>query len=308
MISQIYHLSRVTSHLLPKVYMKIDKFRVGEFSKVDLDDHPTDYTGDYKDKDEAVDDLKKNLERMAELQDVLYAQNVHALLIVIQAMDAAGKDSVIKHVMTGINPQGCRVTSFKQPSAEELDHDFLWRSQVVLPGRGMIGIFNRSHYEEVIVVRVHPEYLAAERLPTSPETDKDFWKRRCQQIRDWEEMLTANGTHVIKFFLHVSKDEQKKRFLGRIEQPDKNWKFNVDDAKERQLWDKYMKAYTQAIELTSTEKSPWYIIPADKKWFTRLAVSEIIIKKLESMDLKYPEVTDKMKADLREAKELLESE
>jgi len=288
--------------------MKIDKFRVGEFSKVDLDDHPTDYTGDYKDKDEAADDLKQNLERMAELQDVLYAQNVHALLIVIQAMDAAGKDSVIKHVMTGINPQGCRVTSFKQPSAEELDHDFLWRSQVALPGRGMIGIFNRSHYEEVIVVRVHPEYLAAERLPTSPETDKDFWKKRCQQIRDWEEMLTANGTHVIKFFLHVSKDEQKKRFLDRIEQPDKNWKFNVDDAKERQLWDKYMKAYTQAIELTSTEKSPWYIIPADKKWFTRLAVSEIIVDKLKSLDLAYPEVTDAMKADLAEAKRLLESE
>jgi PPK2 family polyphosphate:nucleotide phosphotransferase len=288
--------------------MKTDKFLVPEFSKVDLDQHPTDYTGDYKDKDEAADDLKKNLERMAELQDVLYAQNVHALLIVIQAMDAAGKDSVIKHVMTGINPQGCRVTSFKQPSAEELDHDFLWRSQVALPGRGMIGIFNRSHYEEVIVVRVHPEYLAAERLPTSPETDKDFWKKRCQQIRDWEEMLTANGTHVIKFFLHVSKDEQRKRFLDRIEEPDKNWKFNAGDAKERQLWDKYMKAYTQAIELTSTENSPWYIIPADKKWFTRLAVSEIIVKKLESMDLKYPEVTDAMKTDLREAKELLESE
>src|SRR6476646_4512343 len=155
--------------------MNIDKFLVPEFGKVDLDDHPTDYTGDYNDKDEAVDDLKKNLERMAELQDVLYAQKVHALLIVIQAMDAAGKDSVIKHVMTGINPQGCQVTSFKQPSAEELDHDFLWRSQVALPGRGMIGIFNRSHYEEVLVVRVHPEYLTAERLPTSPDTDKDFW-------------------------------------------------------------------------------------------------------------------------------------
>jgi PPK2 family polyphosphate:nucleotide phosphotransferase len=288
--------------------MKIDKFLVKEFDKVDLDDYPTDSTGDYKDKTEAVDDLAKNIERIGDLQDVLYAQNVHALLIVIQAMDAAGKDSVIKHVMTGINPQGCRVTSFKQPSEEELDHDFLWRSQLALPGRGMIGIFNRSHYEEVLVVRVHPEYLNAERLPTSPDQDKDFWKKRCQQIRDWEDMLSANGTKVIKFFLHVSKDEQKKRFLDRIEQPDKNWKFNSGDAKERALWDKYMKAYTDAMEMTSTKNSPWYIIPADKKWFTRLAVSEVIVKTLDSMDLKYPEVGDAERADLAEARKMLESE
>jgi PPK2 family polyphosphate:nucleotide phosphotransferase len=288
--------------------MKTDKFLVPEFGKVDLKDHSTDYTGDYKDKEDAVDDLAKNIEKIAELQDVLYAQNVHALLIVIQAMDAAGKDSVIKHVMSGINPQGCQVTSFKQPSAAELKHDFLWRSQLALPGRGMIGIFNRSHYEEVIVVRVHPEYLGAQRLPTSPDKDKDFWKKRCQQIRDWEDMLAANGTHVIKFFLHVSKDEQKKRFLDRIEEPDKNWKFNSGDAKERALWDKYMKAYADAMELTSTENSPWYIIPADKKWFTRLAVSEVIVDRLKSLDLKYPDVTDAMKADLAEAKRTLESE
>ncbi|MFL6373595.1 MAG: polyphosphate kinase 2 family protein [Pyrinomonadaceae bacterium] len=288
--------------------MKIDKFRVKEFSKVDLKDHPTDYTGDYNDKDEAVDDLNKNLDRLAELQDVLYAQHVHALLIVIQAMDAAGKDSVIKHVMTGVNPQGCSVTSFKQPSAVELDHDFLWRSQVALPGRGMLGIFNRSHYEEVLVVRVHPEYLDGERLSTTPDKDKDFWKKRCQQIRDWEDMLAANGTHVIKFFLHVSRDEQKKRFLARIDEPDKNWKFNAGDASERALWDKYMKAYTEAMGLTSTENSPWYIIPADKKWFTRLAVSEIIVKRLESLDLKYPEVSDAVRAELAEAKRVLESE
>jgi PPK2 family polyphosphate:nucleotide phosphotransferase len=288
--------------------MKIDKFLVKEFDKVDLDDHPTDYTGDYKDKTEAADDLAKNIEKIGELQNVLYAQRVHALLIVIQAMDAAGKDSLIKHVMTGINPQGCRVTSFKQPSLEELDHDFLWRSQVALPGRGMIGIFNRSHYEEVIVVRVHPGYLEAERLPTGPDKDKDFWKKRFQQIRDWEEMLGANGTHVIKFFLHVSRDEQKKRFLERIDRADKNWKFNSGDAKERALWDKYMDAYCDAMEHTSTKKAPWYIIPADKKWFTRLAVSEIIVDKLKSLDLKYPEVTDAMKADLVEAKKMLESE
>ncbi|HTH51681.1 MAG TPA: polyphosphate kinase 2 family protein [Pyrinomonadaceae bacterium] len=288
--------------------MKIDKFLVPEFGEVDLADHPTDYTGDYKDKDEAVDDLAKNIAKMSELQDVLYAQNSQALLIIIQAMDAAGKDSVIEHVMTGVNPQGCQVTSFKQPSIEELDHDYLWRCQRALPGRGMIGIFNRSHYEEVLVVKVHPQYLAGQRLPTGPDTDKQFWKKRYQQIRDWEDMLHANGTHVIKFFLHVSKDEQKKRFLARIEEPDKNWKFSSGDAKERKYWDDYMAAYSEAMESTSTENNPWYIIPADKKWFTRLAVSEIIVDKLKSMDLKYPELSDAEKADLAEAKKMLESE
>jgi len=288
--------------------MKIDKFRVPEFGKVDLDDHPTDYTGDFKDKDAAAADLAQNIVRLTELQDVLYAQNIHSLLIVIQAMDAAGKDSVIKHVMSGVNPQGCQVTPFKQPSAEELDHDYLWRCQKALPGRGMIGIFNRSHYEEVIVVKVHPEYLAGQRLPTSPETDKQFWKKRYQQIRDWEDMLTANGTCVVKFFLHVSKEQQKKRFLDRIDQPDKNWKFSSGDAKERAHWEEYMDAYSEAIEHTSTNTAPWYIIPADKKWFTRLAVSEVIVKTLEGMDLKYPEISDAEKADLATAKQLLESE
>ena len=288
--------------------MKTDKFLVPEFGKVDLKDHPTDYTGDYKDKSEARDDLAKNIEKMAELQDVLYAQNVHSLLVVIQAMDAAGKDSVIKHVMSGVNPQGCQVKAFKVPSAEERDHDFLWRSQLALPERGMIGIFNRSHYEEVLVVRVHKEFLESEQLPDKVKHDPDIWKKRFQQIRDWEDMLAANGTHVIKFFLHVSKDEQKQRFLDRIEQPDKNWKFNSGDAKERVLWKDYMDAYCDAMESTSTKQSPWYIIPADRKWFTRLAVSEIIVEKLKSLDLKYPELTDAMKADLAEAKELLESE
>jgi PPK2 family polyphosphate:nucleotide phosphotransferase len=288
--------------------MKTDKFLVPEFGKVDLKDHPTDYTGDYKDKSEAAADLAKNIEKMAKLQDVLYAQNIHSLLIVFQAMDAAGKDSVIKHVMSGVNPQGCQVKSFKVPSAEERDHDFLWRSQVALPERGMIGIFNRSHYEEVLVVRVHKAFLEAEQLPDDIKHDPDIWKKRFQQIRDWEDMLAANGTHVIKFFLHVSKDEQKKRFLERIERPDKNWKFNSTDAKERAFWKDYMAAYCDAMENTSTKKSPWYVIPADKKWFTRLAVSEVIVEKLESLDLKYPKVTDAMKADLVEAKDLLNSE
>ena len=288
--------------------MKTDKFLVPEFGKVDLKDHPTDYTGDYKDKSEARDDLAKNIEKMAELQDVLYAQNVHSLLVVIQAMDAAGKDSVIKHVMSGVNPQGCQVKAFKVPSAEERDHDFLWRSQLALPERGMIGIFNRSHYEEVLVGRVPKEFLETEQLPDKVKHDPDIWKKRFQQIRDWEDMLAANGTHVIKFFLHVSKDEQKQRFLDRIEQPDKNWKFNSGDAKERVLWKDYMDAYCDAIENTSTKQSPWYIIPADKKWFTRLAVSEIIVEKLKSLDLKYPELTDAMKADLAAAKTFLEAE
>ena len=288
--------------------MKIDKFLVPEFGKVDLDDHPTDYTGDYKDKDDAAGDLAKNIERMAELQDILYAQDVHALLIVIQAMDAAGKDSVIEHVMTGINPQGCSVTSFKQPSLEELDHDYLWRCQKALPGRGMIGIFNRSHYEEVIVVKVHPQYLAAQRLPSSPDSDKQFWKKRYQHIRDWEDMLSANGTTIVKFFLHVSKDEQKKRFLDRIEEPEKNWKFSAGDAKERAYWKDYMDAYTEAMENTSSDNAPWYIIPADKKWFTRLAVSEVIVQTLESMKLEYPPVGEAEKAALADAKAFLENE
>ena len=288
--------------------MNTDKFLVAEDSKVDLKDHPTDYTGDYKDKDQAKDALANNIERLVELQDVLYAQNIHALLIIFQAMDAAGKDSAIKHVMSGINPQGCQVTAFKAPSAEEMDHDFLWRCQKALPERGRIGIFNRSHYEEVLVVRVHPGILQGQALPDAVKKDKDLWKKRYKQIRDWEDHLTANGTHVIKFFLNVSKDTQKKRFLDRIDQPEKNWKFSAGDAKERALWDDYMNAYADAMSATSTKHSPWYVIPADKKWFTQLAISEIIVKKLESLDMKYPTVTEQHKAELVEAKKMLESE
>ena len=222
--------------------MKTDKFRIAEGSKVDLKDHSTGYSGDYTDKDEAVTDLAKNIEQLTKLQDVLYAQNVHALLLVFQAMDAAGKDSVIKHVMSGVNPQGCQVTSFKAPSAEELDHDFLWRCQLALPERGRIGIFNRSHYEEVLVVRVHPGILQGQQLPDEIKNDKDIWKKRFRHIRDWEDTLADNGTHVLKFFLNVSKDEQKKRFLERIDQPDKNWKFSAGDTKERALWKEYMSS------------------------------------------------------------------
>lgn len=289
-------------------FMNIDQFRITEGTKVDLKDHPTDFTDGFTDKKAAEVEVKENIKRMQDLQDTLYAQNTFALLIVIQAMDAAGKDSVIEHVMSGVNPQGCNVVSFKSPSAEEQDHDFLWRCQRNLPGRGMIGIFNRSHYEEVLVVRVHPEFLKGEQLPADIKSSPDIWNQRYNQIRNWENTLFENGTHVIKFFLHVSKDEQKKRFLDRIQEPDKNWKFSSKDVKERALWDDYMQAYADAISATSTERSPWYIIPADKKWFTRLAVSEVIVNKLESMGLSYPKLSEADMADLQEAKKMLESE
>ncbi len=286
----------------------IDRFRVAEGSKVELDNHPTDHSGGYTDKKMAVADLAKNIERLTDLQDILYAQNVHSLLIIFQAMDAAGKDGAIKHVMSGLNPQGCQVTSFKQPSTEEIDHDFLWRCQKALPERGRIGIFNRSHYEEVLVVRVHSGILQLQQLPDKVKNDKFIWKKRFRQIRDWEQHLTENGTHVLKFFLHVSKDEQKKRFLERIDIPEKNWKFSAGDAKERVFWDDYMNAYEDAMQETSTDHAPWYVIPADKKWFTRLAISEIIVRKLESLKMSYPVVSPERLVELQQAKKILEGE
>jgi PPK2 family polyphosphate:nucleotide phosphotransferase len=288
--------------------MKIDKFLVPEGAKLNLKKHPTDFTGDYTDKEQAVKDLQKNVEKLRALQDVLYAQDECSLLLIFQAMDAAGKDGAIEHVMSGVNPQGCHVVSFKQPSDEELSHDYLWRCAKNAPERGRIGIFNRSHYEEVLVVRVHPAILQNQHLPDSIAKDKNIWKKRFKQIRNFEEQLTENGTHVIKFFLNVSKDEQKKRFLARIDEKEKNWKFSMGDVKERALWNEYMNAYSEAMQVTSTQKAPWYIIPADKKWFTRLAVSEIIVKKLESMKLSYPKVTKEHEAELLEAKKVLEAE
>lgn len=288
--------------------MKLEKFFVREGSKVDLKKHPTDFTGDYTDKNEAVKDLQKNVGRLRQLQDVLYAQDVYSLLIIFQAMDAAGKDGAIEHVMSGVNPQGCHVVSFKQPSDEELSHDFLWRCAKNLPERGKIGIFNRSHYEEVLVVRVHPQILQSQHLPPEVKNDKGIWKKRFKQIRNFEDHLAENGTHILKFFLNVSKEEQKRRFLARIEEKNKNWKFSMGDVKERGLWADYMNAYKEAIEATSTEKSPWYIIPADKKWFTRLAVSEVIVQKMESLDLHYPKVTEEHEREIEEARKLLESE
>ncbi|MFZ1702593.1 MAG: polyphosphate kinase 2 family protein [Pyrinomonadaceae bacterium] len=288
--------------------MKIDKFVIKEGSKVDLKRHPTDFTGDYSEKKQAVKDLEKNVLRLRELQNVLYADDVYSVLIIFQAMDAAGKDGAIKHVMSGVNPQGCHVVSFKQPSSEELDHDYLWRCQKALPERGKIGIFNRSHYEELLIVRVHSGILQSQRLPADVKADKDIWNKRFTHIREWENHLYDNGIHVVKFFLNVSKEEQKERFLSRIDTPDKNWKFSMSDVKERAMWDDYMKCYKDLMEATSTEKSPWYVIPADKKWFTRLTVSEIIVKKLESLDLEYPVLTAEHMAELTEAKKMLESE
>jgi PPK2 family polyphosphate:nucleotide phosphotransferase len=288
--------------------MKIDKFRVREGARINLKNYKTDDTDGLKDKDEAKEALANNIKRMSELQDTLYAQDTKALLIIFQAMDAAGKDSAIEHVMSGVNPQGVQVTSFKQPSTEELDHDYLWRCAKNMPERGRIGIFNRSHYEEVLVVRVHAGILQAQHLSDDLKNDKNIWKQRFKQIRNYEEYLADNGTHIIKFFLHVSKEEQKKRFLARIDTPDKNWKFSSSDVKERAFWDDYMKAYKEAIENTSTDKAPWYIISADKKWFTRLAVSEIIVEKMKSMKLHYPVVTEEHKKELEEAKKMLESE
>lgn len=288
--------------------MNTENFLVRENAKVDLAEYPTSCTGDYTDKQQAVKDLAKNIKHLAKLQDVLWAHNVHALLLIFQAMDAAGKDSAIKHVMSGINPQGVHVTSFKQPSSEELDHDYLWRAMRQLPERGMIGIFNRSYYEDVLVVRVHPEILQARQLPDRTKDDPDIWHQRFGQIRSFEKYLAENSIHVLKFFLNVSKEEQKKRFLKRINRPEKNWKFSAADARERRFWDDYTKAYAAAIENTSTANAPWFIVPADKKWFTRVAVSRIIIDKLESLDLHYPTVTEAHRQSLRKAKKMLEGE
>lgn len=288
--------------------MNTENFRVKPDAKLDLEDHPTDFTGDYSDKDEAVKDLDENVQRLRELQDVLYAQDEQSLLIIFQAMDAAGKDGAIEHVMSGVNPQGVSVVSFKQPSDEELSHDYLWRCAKNAPERGRIGIFNRSHYEEVLVVRVHPQILQSQHLPAHIKSDKNVWKQRFDQIRNFETHLAANGTQILKFFLNVSKKEQKKRFLARIAEEEKNWKFSMGDVKERTHWDEYMTAYTEAIQATSTDDAPWYVIPADKKWFTRLAVSEVVVQKLESMKLSYPIVTEEHKAELAEAKTMLEAE
>ncbi len=287
--------------------MNHDSFLVPPGKKVKLADYDPTSTGKFKNKEEATDKLQKDIQRLAKLQDVLYAQNNYAVLVVLQAMDAAGKDGTIRHVMSGVNPQGTQVFSFKGPSAEDLDHDYLWRSFKALPERGRIGIFNRSYYEECLVVRVHPEYLNLQQLP--PEAKgKNIWRRRFQEINNFERYLVRNGILILKFYLNVSKEEQRRRFLARINTPEKNWKFSLNDAKERGYWDDYMAAFEDMFQHTSTRWAPWHIIPADNKWFTRAAVADVIITKLKSLDLKYPDVGEEHMKNLLRAKELLESE
>lgn len=270
-------------------------------------DYDPGYTAKLAKEQDAAEMLQRDVQRLAEFQDKLYAQNTHALLIILQAMDAAGKDGTIKHVMSGLNPQGCDVHSFKAPSPEELDHDYLWRNFRALPERGRIGIFNRSYYEEVLVVRVHPEILQRQQLP--PELKGNgIWDRRFREINDFERYLVANGIVVVKLFLHISKAEQKRRFLERIDRRDKHWKFSAADVKERAFWNDYMAAYEDMLSHTSTKWAPWHVVPADNKWFTRLAVGAIITAKMQEIDPKYPSVDGEHRKGLLDAKKMLERE
>ncbi len=283
--------------------MNTKKFLIPPNKKLNLSKIKTDETLGISSKKESMNLLKKNIERMSDLQIKLYAQDKYSLLIIFQAMDAAGKDGTIKHVMSGLNPQGTQVFSFKQPSKEELDHGYLWRINKALPERGRIGIFNRSHYEEVLVVRVH-DLVKYQKIPDK-FVNKNIWKQRYQQINDFEKYLYENGIIIIKFFLHVSKEEQKERFLKRIEDPAKNWKFSMGDIEERKYWDDYQIAYEEAISATSKKHAPWYVIPADKKWFMRLAVSEIIVKEMKKLKSQFPKLSDEQLSELDEARKLL---
>jgi len=293
----------------------IDSFRVKPDKKVHLKDHVTGWEqneqfkslGKKAIKERAKEVLEKSIEELTECQELLYADDRYSLLIVLQAMDAAGKDGTIRHVMSGVNPQGCQVFSFKKPSDEELDHNFLWRYMKALPERGRIGIFNRSYYEDVLVVKVHKELLDNQKLPHG-KRGKAFWDERYQDINAFEQHLVRNGTVVLKFFLNVSKKEQKKRFMDRLDRPEKNWKFSLADMKERAFWDDYVEAFEEAISATSTKAAPWFIIPADDKWATRAIVANIITSTLRELDLKFPKMTDEQQKLLAEARKSLESE
>ena len=287
--------------------MNHEPFLVPPGKKVRLSDFDPGFTGKFRQKEEAREKLAADIDQLAKYQDVLYAQDTKALLVIFQALDAAGKDSVIKHVMSGVNPQGTEVYSFKAPSAEELDHDYLWRCHRAIPERGRIGIFNRSYYEEVLVLRVHPEFLQAQKLPPK-SMKKDIWQWRFDQINDFERYLVRNGIEIIKFFLNVSKEEQRQRFLTRLNTPEKNWKFSLTDVQERGHWDEYHEAFEDVFRHTSTKWAPWYIIPADHKWFTHVAVADIIVSKLKSMDLKYPSVSKARLKELDRARKILENE
>jgi PPK2 family polyphosphate:nucleotide phosphotransferase len=295
-----------TKQVIEAAHKMSKPYRVTKGKKFRLKDVDPGDTGKHseKDKKQAKEALQEGVEALAELQDMLYGQDRWSVLLIFQAMDAAGKDGTIKHVMSGVNPQGCQVSSFKGPSSMDLDHDYLWRCVKELPERGRIGIFNRSYYEETLAVRVHPEFLAGQKLPERCVT-KRIWDERFQDIRAFERYLHRNGTIVLKFFLHVSRDEQKRRFLERLDLPEKNWKFSATDAKSRAFWDDYMKAYEETIRETATKDSPWYVVPADNKWFTRVVVAAAVIDALASLDLAYPIVNEAKKKELAEARKLL---
>ena len=294
--------------ILAQIQKYIDPFRITkgkDFRLKDVD--PGDTRGLRLDKGEAGELLQRGTEWLAEQQDMLYAQDRWSLLLIFQALDAAGKDSTIKHVMSGINPQGCQVFSFKQPSSEELDHDFMWRYAKCLPERGRIGIFNRSYYEEVLVVRVHHEILKQQKLPP-PLVGKGIWDERLADIAHFEDYLTRQGTRVLKFFLNVSLKEQKKRFIQRLDEPEKNWKFSASDVREREFWNDYMKAFEEAIQATATKRAPWFVVPADNKWFTRLVVAAAVVEALENLDLAYPQIDAAKEKELENAREALSRE
>jgi len=297
-----------TKELLDRAHPIAQPFRITNGNKFRLKDVDPNDTLEFtsEDKPRAKEALQVGTTGIAELQDMLYAQDKWAVLLIFQAMDAAGKDGTIKHVMSGVNPQGCQVFSFKSPSSEDLEHDFLWRSMKCLPNRGNIGIFNRSYYEEVLVVRVHPELLAKQKIPPQLLT-KDIWQERFHDIRSFERYLHRNGTKILKFFLHVSKKEQKRRFLARTENPEKNWKFSASDMAERQYWDEYQGAYEEMIRNTATKDSPWYVVPADNKWFTRVVVGAAIVETLASLDLAYPKVEKKRLEEIAKARASLQS-
>ncbi|MDQ6471180.1 polyphosphate kinase 2 family protein [Flavobacterium sp. LHD-80] len=298
------HLKSLSKkELLHKAKKFSEQYCVGDDKDFTLKDKPTSYFGN-ESKSAIKESLQMGVKALAAMQDTLYAQDKWSVLIIFQAMDAAGKDGAIKHVMSGINPQGCQVSSFKGPSSEELDHDYLWRCQKHLPERGRIGIFNRSYYEEVLVVRVHEQILRGQKIPEKLITE-DIWDQRFQDIRNFEKYLNRNGTVVIKFFLNVSKEEQKRRFIERVDNPDKNWKFSATDAKERGYWNDYMFAYEELIKNTSTKKSPWYVIPADNKYYARIAIASAIIHALDEMDLEYPKVSEEKIAELNAVKQAL---
>jgi PPK2 family polyphosphate:nucleotide phosphotransferase len=289
----------------PSEYAK--RFRVEDGASFRLKDFDPAETVGLKSKEHARKTLEDGIARLCDLQDKLYAQDRWAILAVLQAMDAAGKDSTIKHVMSGLNPQGCSVSSFKVPSTEDLNHDFLWRATRALPERGKIGIFNRSYYEEVLVVRVHAEILSRERLPKDLVSGK-IWQERYEDINAFERYLSRNGIVILKFFLNVSKKEQKRRFLERLDEPEKNWKFSASDVLEREHWDEYMRAYEEMIRNTSTKRAPWYVVPADHKWFTRVVVAEALIHALGKLDLSFPQLDAEKRKDLKKARAILKHE